>query len=72
MGSKISTLDEITFGGVSFEVELNEGTKKEKFDVHIQNEYLKLFFKDWQFAEFATCFIAAKRRFDILKGKVNE
>ena len=72
MGNKISTLDKLTIGGVPFEVELNEGTKKEKFDVHIQNEYLKFFFKDREFAEFAACFIAAKKRFDVLKGKVDE
>ena len=72
MGNKISTLGRIKLGENIFDVELNEGTKAEKFDIHIQNESFKLFFKDKEFATFAACFIAAKKRFDVLKGKSNE
>ena len=72
MGSKLSTLGTIKLGGILFDVELNEPTKNEKFDIHIQNERLKLFFKDKEFSAFAACFIAAKKRFDILKGKTYE
>lgn len=72
MGNKISTLGRIQLGENIFNVELNEGTKNEKFDIHIQNERFKFFFKDKEFATFATCFIASKKRFDVLKGKSNE
>ena len=72
MGNKISTLGRIKIGENIFDVELNEGTKDEKFDIHIQNEQVKFFFKDKEFARFAVCFIAAKKRFDVLKGKSNE
>lgn len=72
MGNKISTLTALKLGGISFDVELNEPTKNEKFDIHIQNERLKLFFKDKEFCKFAACFIAAQKRFDVLKGKSDE
>jgi len=68
LGSKLANLAEIRIGDNIFNVELNEGTKSEKFDVHIQNNNLKLYFKDKDFAIFSACVIAAKKRFDRLKG----
>ena len=72
LGSKISNLAEIKIGNNILKVELNEGTKSEKFDIHIQNENFKLCFKDKEFSIFSASVIAAKKRFDVLKGKNDE
>ena len=72
MGVKISNLAEIKIGENIFDVELNDGTKSEKFNIHIQNKNFKFCFKDKEFEMFAACVVAAKKRFDILKGKNDE
>ena len=69
MGVKVSSLGTIRIGKSVFDVELNEGTKQEKYDIHIQNEAIKLYFKDAEFSRFAACFIAARKRFAVLKGQ---
>ncbi len=67
MGNKISELSEITIGNQNYVVELNGGTKKEKFDIHIQNETINICLKDYEFAQFATSILVAYRRMERFK-----
>ena len=68
MGTKIKTITDFYIGNMIFNVELNEGTKAEAYEVHIQNDLLKLCFKEADFTMFAACIIAAQKRFNVLKG----
>lgn len=68
MGNKIKDLGEVTIGNQKFIIELNEGTKTERYNIHIQNKLLKICYKDIEFAEFAASFMLAKNIFENLKG----
>ncbi|MGL5571538.1 hypothetical protein [Cetobacterium sp.] len=72
MGEKILDLDKITIGNTELNIELNEGTKNEKYNIHIQNERINLSYKDFNFIKLASCFIVAKKRLKIFKGDSNE
>lgn len=67
MGNKIKDLGEIHMGKQAYSLELNGGTKTEKFDVHIQNDYVNICLKDYEFAQFATAILVANRRLDWFK-----
>ncbi|MGL6114976.1 MAG: hypothetical protein ACRC1R_08030 [Cetobacterium sp.] len=72
MGEKIRDLEKIFIGNSEFNIELNEGTKEEKYNIHIQNERVNLSFKDFNFIRFASCFLVAKKRLEIFKGEEDE
>ncbi len=71
MGNRIKTLAEIEMGGKKFDVELNGGTKKEKFDIHIQNKEINICMKDYEYAQFVTSVLVANKRMKRFK-KENE
>lgn len=71
MGEKIKDLEKITIGNMDFNIELNEGNKAEKYNIHIQSDRINLAYKDFNFIKFAACFLAAKKRLEILK-KIKE
>ena len=68
MGTFIRNLRKIYINNIEYTIELIDGNKNERFDVHIQNNNIKLHFKDYEFSAFVACFMAARKRFDILKG----
>lgn len=72
MGEKIIDLDTIIIGEVKFNIELNEGTKNSKYNIHIQNDRINLAYKDFNFIKLAACFIVAKKRLELFKGEENE
>lgn len=67
MGEKISDLEKITIGYMDFNIELNEGTKNEKYNIHIQSDRVNLAYKDFDFIQLAACFLTAKKRLGIFK-----
>lgn len=72
MGTKICNLDTINIGENIFNIELNEGNKKEKYNIHIQNKNFKLCYKEDEFSVLTTNFMTAMKIFKHLKGKTNE
>lgn len=62
MGKKICDLAKIEVGGKEYTVELNGGTKKEKYDIHLQNEQINICMKDFEFSQFVTTLLVANRR----------
>lgn len=72
MGTKICNLDTISIGKNIFNIELNEGNKTEKYNIHIQNENFKLCYKEEEFAILVTNFMCAVKKFKQLKGKNDE
>ncbi len=62
MGNKIKDLSEVEIGGQKYKVELNGGTKQEKYDIHLQNNQLNICLKDFEFSQFATALLVANRR----------
>jgi hypothetical protein len=69
MGNKIKELSEIEMGNQKYIVELNGGTKKEKFDIHIQNKKVNICLKDYEFAQFVTSILVANRRMERFKKR---
>ncbi len=69
MGNRIRELSEIEMGGQKYSIELNGGTKKEKFDIHIQNNNINICFKDFEFAQFATAVLVANKKMKRFKEK---
>lgn len=67
MGEKIKILDSFQIDKTKFDIELNEGTKGEKYIIHLQNKRINLSYKDYNFVKFATCFMAAKERLEKFK-----
>lgn len=72
MGEKIKDIGKIKISSYSFDVELNEGNKNEKYNIHIQNDVLKLSYKEYEFAKLVACFMGARKRFEGLKGMRDE
>lgn len=72
MGTKLCELDTISIGKNIFKIELNEGNKEEKYNIHIQNETFKLCYKEEEFALLVAAFLVAKKKFNKLKGKDDE
>ena len=54
MGTKIKTITDFYIGNMKFNVELNEGTKAEAYEVHIQNDLLKDKFKELYYVKIYT------------------
>lgn len=69
MGNKIKNISQIKFGEVEYDVELNGGTKKEKYDIHIQNKNINICFKDFEFAEFVCSLLVANKKMERFKNK---
>ena len=69
MGNKIKDLGPIKIGGKEYFVELNGGTKKEKFDIHIQNDKINICMKDYEYSQFVTTLFVAKKRLERFKKK---
>ena len=69
MGNKIKDLAVIEMGGQKYSIELNGGTKKEKFDIHIQNEKINICMKDYEYSQFVTALFVAKKRMERFKRK---
>ena len=67
MGYLIKKIGEIRIGSNILDIEYNDGTKKQLYDIHIQNEVLKLCFGDQEFMKAATSILLAKERFDSFK-----
>lgn len=72
MGTKIFDFDTINIGKNTFKIELNEGNKKEKYNIHIQDERFKLCYREEEFSILATNFMCALKKFNHLKGRENE
>ena len=71
VGNKICDLAEIELGNSVYKVELNGGTKKEKYDIHLQNEQINICMKDFEFSQFVTALVVANRRMKRFK-KIHE
>lgn len=71
MGNKICDLATITIGGQQYQVELNGGTKKEKYDIHLQNKQINICLKDFEFSQFVTSLLVANKKMKRFK-KENE
>ena len=69
MGNKIKDLDTIEMGGQKYCVELNGGTKKENFDIHIQNDKINICMKDYEYSQLVTALFVAKKRMERFKKK---
>ena len=69
MGNKIKDLASIKMGGQNYCVELNGGTKKEKFDIHIQNDKINICMKDYEYSQLVTALFVAKKRMERFKKK---
>lgn len=69
MGNKIKDLATIEMGGQKYCVELNGGTKKENFDIHIQNEKINICMKDYEYSQFVTALLVAQKRMERFKKK---
>lgn len=69
MGNKIKNIDQIKMNGHVYNIELNGGTKKEKYDIHIQNKDINICMKDFEFASFATAILVANKRMKRFKKK---
>lgn len=69
MGNKIRDLTEIKMNGQKYSIELNGGTKKENYDIHIQNENINICMKDFEFAPFATAVLVANKKMKRFKKK---
>lgn len=72
MGNKIKNLAEFDMGNQSYAIELNGGTKKENFDIHIQNEHINICFKDYEFSQFVASILVAERRMERFKKKYEQ
>ena len=68
MGNKIKNLTSIELGGIRFDVELNGGTKSEKYDIHIQNTNMSICLKDYEFSKFTTTILVANKRMKRFKA----
>lgn len=69
MGNKIKDLATIEIGGQKYCVELNGGTKKEKFDIHIQNDKINICMKDYEYSQLVTALFVAEKRMERFKKK---
>lgn len=69
MGNKIKDLATIEMSGQKYSVELNGGTKKEKFDIHIQNDKINICMKDYEYSQLVTALFVAKKRMERFKKK---
>lgn len=69
MGNKIKDLANIEMGGQRYCVELNGGTKKEKFDIHIQNKNISICMKDYEYSELVAALLVAQKRMERFKKK---
>lgn len=67
MGDKIKILNTISINDNVFEIELNAPTKNQIYDIHIQNNFLKLCYKDQDFCQFVVCVLLARERFKKFK-----
>ncbi len=72
MGERIKDVGSFSLGYEKFTIELNSGTKQEKYNIHIQNSNLKLCFKDYDFIKFAETCLIAEKRLDFYKGNEYE
>lgn len=72
MGNKLEDLCEIEMNNQKYTVELNGGTKKEKFDIHIQNESINICLKDYDFSKFTTAVLVANKRMERFKRKYEQ
>ena len=72
MGESIKDVGSFSLGKEEFHIELNFGTKQEKYNIHIQNSNLKLCFKDYDFVKFAEACLIAEKRLEFYKGNENE
>ena len=64
MGNKIKDLATIEMGGQKYCVELNGGTKKENFDIHIQNDKINICMKDYEYSQLVTALFVAQKRME--------
>lgn len=69
MGNKIKDLATVEIGGQKYSVELNGGTKKEKFDIHIQNDKINICLKDFEYSQLVTALCVAQKRMERFKKK---
>ncbi len=67
MGDKIKTIDTILIKDNIFEIELNAPTKNQLYDIHIQNDFLRLCYKDQDFCQFVACILLAREKFKKFK-----
>ena len=72
MGERIKNLGVIKLGSNSFVLEMNEGTKDDLFEIHIQNHKVKFSLKDKEFIKLVACFAIAEKRFKKFKELSNE
>lgn len=62
MGEKIKDIGKIHLGGTDLDVELNHGTRQnEKYEIHIQNEKVRLALSEKDFLQMASVVVLAKK-----------
>lgn len=71
MGEKIKDLGTISIGKAMLKIELNKGTKaRGKYDIHIQNNKIRLNLDEYEFAKLANGIIFASEKIKKNKGIV--
>lgn len=70
MGEKIKDIGKIHLGTSDLAIELNHGTRQnEKYEIHIQNDKVRLALSEKDFLQMASAVVLAKKQLDIIKRK---
>lgn len=70
MGEKIKDIGKIHLGSTELDVELNHGTRQnEKYEIHIQNDKVRLALSEEDFLQMASAVVLAKKQLDIIKKR---
>ena len=70
MGEKIKDIGKIHLGGTDPDVELNHAARQnEKYEIHIQNDKVRLALSEKDFLQMASVIVLAKKQLDIIKKR---
>lgn len=70
MGELIRVIDSIELGNQEFDIELNKSSNgSDEYEIHIQNEKIRLALTEKQFCKIATCILLARKQLHQVKNK---
>ena len=70
LGELIRVVDSIEIGSQKFDIELNKSSNGQgEFEIHIQNDKIRLALTEKQFCKIATCILLARKQLHQIKNK---